>query len=232
MRDEDRQYFERLESRLDEAFDVAETAKERSGDPQPEVEIPVAQDMADRVENILGIEIVAERVRELEGEMSREEAALELAKDFADGNVGDYETRAGKIEGAVRTAVALLTEGVVAAPIEGIDRVELLENDDGTEFVNVSSRTTRGHSLDWASTKRVTTKSSAMPRRSTSTTPKPDSSTPRRTRSRSSSPRTCPSCWTGRRPATRRFPGSATWTVWTLTAPVVGCVSFWRKVSR
>jgi DNA polymerase large subunit len=137
MRDEDRQYFERLESRLDEAFDVAEAAKERSGDPQSEVEIPVAQDMADRVENILGIENVAERVRELEGEMSREEAALELAKDFADGNVGDYETRAGKIEGAVRTAVALLTEGVVAAPIEGIDRVELLENDDGTEFVNV-----------------------------------------------------------------------------------------------
>nr|WP_255359045.1 hypothetical protein [Haladaptatus sp. R4] len=74
MRDEDRQYFERLESRLDEAFDVAEAAKEHSGDPQPEVEIPVAKDMADRVENILGIENVAERVRELEGQMSREEA--------------------------------------------------------------------------------------------------------------------------------------------------------------
>ncbi|WP_458185908.1 DNA polymerase II large subunit [Haladaptatus sp. NG-WS-4] len=137
MREEDRRYFERLESQLDRAFDVAETARENSGDPKPEVEIPVAKDMADRVENILGIEGVAARVRELEGQMSREEAALELAKDFADGNVGDYETRAGKVEGAVRTAVALLTEGVVAAPIEGIDRVELLENDDGTEFVNV-----------------------------------------------------------------------------------------------
>ncbi|WP_458207274.1 DNA-directed DNA polymerase II large subunit [Haladaptatus sp. NG-SE-30] len=137
MREEDRQYFERLESRLDQAFEVAETARANSGDPKPEVEIPVAKDMADRVENILGIEGVAERVRELEDQMSREEAALELAKDFADGNVGDYETRAGKVEGAVRTAVALLTEGVVAAPIEGIDRVELLENDDGTEFVNV-----------------------------------------------------------------------------------------------
>ncbi|WP_433628770.1 DNA polymerase II large subunit [Halomicrococcus sp. NG-SE-24] len=137
MRDADRQYFERLEADLDEAFDVAETAREHSADPKPEVEIPVAKDMADRVENILGIEGVAERVRELEGEMSREEAALELAEDFAAGNVGDFETRAGKVEGAVRTAVALLTEGVVAAPIEGIDRVELLENDDGTEFVNV-----------------------------------------------------------------------------------------------
>ncbi|WP_440772443.1 DNA polymerase II large subunit [Natronorubrum sp. DTA28] len=137
MREEDSRYFQRLESQLDEAFDVAERAKERGADPEPEVEIPVAKDMADRVENILGIDGVAERVRELEGEMSREEAALELAKDFAEGRVGDYETKAGKIEGAVRTAVALLTEGVVAAPIEGIDRVEILTNDDGTEFVNV-----------------------------------------------------------------------------------------------
>ncbi|USZ66801.1 DNA polymerase II large subunit [Halorussus salilacus] len=137
MRPEDERYFERLESDLDDAFEVARAARADSGDPKPEVEIPVAKDMADRVENILGIDGVAERVRELEGEMSREEAALVLAEDFAEGRVGDYETREGKVEGAVRTAVALLTEGVVAAPIEGIDRVELLENDDGTEFVNV-----------------------------------------------------------------------------------------------
>ncbi|TMT85194.1 DNA polymerase II large subunit [Haloterrigena sp. H1] len=137
MRAEDERYFERLESQLDDAFDVAERAKQRGGDPEPEVEIPTARDMADRVENILGIDGVAERVRELEGQMSREEAALELAEDFAEGRVGDYESKAGKVEGAVRTAVALLTEGVVAAPIEGIDKVEIIQNDDGTEFVNV-----------------------------------------------------------------------------------------------
>ncbi|WP_297886759.1 DNA polymerase II large subunit, partial [uncultured Halorubrum sp.] len=137
MRPDDERYFARIEERLDEAWDVAETAKEQGRDPEPEIEIPIARDMADRVENILGIDGVAERVRDLEGEMSREEAALELVTDFVDGNVGDYDSREGKIEGAVRTAVALLTEGVVAAPIEGIDRVELLENDDGTEFVNV-----------------------------------------------------------------------------------------------
>ena len=137
MRDDDERYFERIEADLDAAFDRAERAKRTGHDPEPEVEIPVARDMADRVENILGITGVAERVRDLEGEMSREEAALELVTDFVAGTVGDYDGRAGKIEGAVRTAVALLTEGVVAAPIEGIDRVEILENDDGTEFVNV-----------------------------------------------------------------------------------------------
>ncbi|MFW5949808.1 MAG: DNA polymerase II large subunit [archaeon] len=137
MREADEQYFKRLESELEEAFEVARSARERGGDPTTDVEIPVAKDMADRVENILGIDGVAERVRELEGQMSREEAALALVSDFVDGEVGDYDTKAGKIEGAVRTAVALLTEGVVAAPIEGIDRVEVLPNDDGTEFVNV-----------------------------------------------------------------------------------------------
>ena len=137
MRPADERYFERLEEQLDEAFDRARTARERGLDPEPEIEIPVARDMADRVENILGIDGVAERVRELEGEMAREEAALELVTDFVEGTVGDFDTPAGKIEGAVRTAVALLTEGVVAAPIEGIDRVELLDNDDGTQFVNV-----------------------------------------------------------------------------------------------
>ncbi|SFL40957.1 DNA polymerase II large subunit [Halogranum rubrum] len=137
MRPADERYFARIEGRLDEAFERAEAAREQGYDPATEIEIPVAKDMADRVENILGIPGVAERVRELEGEMSREEAALELVTDFVEGSVGDYDTDAGKVEGAVRTAVALLTEGVVAAPIEGIDRVEILQNDDGTEFVNV-----------------------------------------------------------------------------------------------
>ncbi len=137
MREADERYFERLEADLEDAFDVAERARQVGGDPKPEVEIPTARDMADRVENILGIDGVAERVRELEGEMSREEAALELVEDFVEGDVGDYDSKAGKVEGAVRTAVALLTEGVVAAPIEGIDRVEILENDDGSEFINI-----------------------------------------------------------------------------------------------
>ncbi|PSQ43058.1 DNA polymerase II large subunit [Halobacteriales archaeon SW_7_68_16] len=137
MRPADERYFDRIETRLDDAVAVANRARERGDDPEPAVEIPIAADMADRVEKVLGIDGVADLVRDLEGEVGREEAALELARAFAEGEVGDYETKAGRIEGAVRTAVALLTEGVVAAPIEGIDRVEVMENDDGTEFVGV-----------------------------------------------------------------------------------------------
>jgi len=137
MRPSDERYFSRLDEQLEAALSVARAARAQGKDPSTDVEIPVAEDMAARVENLLGIPGVAERVRELEADYGREAAALELARDFAEGRVGDDDTREGKIEGAVRTAVALLTEGVVAAPIEGIDRVELAYNDDGSEFVRV-----------------------------------------------------------------------------------------------
>ncbi len=130
-------YFTRLDEALSAAMSVAEEARAQGKDPEPSVEIPVAEDMADRVENILEIPGVAARVRELEGKYGREEAALELARDFATGAVGDFSSAQEKIEAAVRTAVALLTEGVVAAPIEGIDRVEIATNDDGSEYVRV-----------------------------------------------------------------------------------------------
>ena len=124
MRADDQRYFERLEAGLEDALAVARRARERGGDPTDDVEIPIAKDMADRVENILEIDGVAERVRELEADpdRTREEAALALAADFAEGTVGDYDSPAGKAEGAVRTAVALLTEGVVAAPLSGPPR--------------------------------------------------------------------------------------------------------------
>ncbi|MDR9412567.1 MAG: hypothetical protein RI531_08135, partial [Haloferacaceae archaeon] len=116
---------------------VAEQARAQGRDPSTAVEIPIATDMAERVENLLAIDGLATRIRSLEGTHSREEAALALVTDFVDGTVGEFDSPAAVIEGAVRTAVALLTEGVVAAPIEGIDRVELVPAGDGTEFVNI-----------------------------------------------------------------------------------------------
>ncbi len=137
MADEAETYFRRLESQVEAAVERAARARAQGWDPSEDVEIPIARDMADRVQNLLGFPGVADRIRELEAEMSREEAALALASDFAEGTVGNAEGTAETIEQAVRTAVALLTEGVVAAPIEGIDGVDVLTNDDGSSYVRV-----------------------------------------------------------------------------------------------
>ena len=132
------EYFEELEAGLAGAMEIATRARSQGKDPSVSVEVPTAVDLAERVEKLIGIDGVARRVRELEAEgMSREEAALAIGSDFASGRIGSFSSKIDAIDGAIRPSVALLTEGVVAAPIEGIAKVDLGKNDDGTEYLKV-----------------------------------------------------------------------------------------------
>jgi DNA polymerase II large subunit len=69
--------------------------------------------------------------------MSREESAMQLGADIAGMRIQRFESRDEAVEMAIRAAVALLTEGVVAAPIEGIAKITIEKNDDGTEFIRI-----------------------------------------------------------------------------------------------
>src|SRR3972149_9928719 len=128
-------YFNNLESELNRAINLANRARANGADPSPSIEIPIAKDLADRVEKLIGVEGVANRLRELEAKMSREEAALQVAIEIAKGEISQFESKKDAIDAAVRVAVAILTEGVVAAPIEGIAKIDLAKNDDGTDYI-------------------------------------------------------------------------------------------------
>ena len=130
-------YFDDLESRLKKEIEIANSARSRGRDPKPRMEIPLAKDLADRVENLIGVKGVAEQIRKFDETMSREEGALAIGKAVAEGVVGEFESKSDAIEAAIRVSVAMLTEGVVAAPIEGIDRVDVDKNDDGSEFIRI-----------------------------------------------------------------------------------------------
>lgn len=129
-------YYRRIESYLQNAIAVARNARSVGLDPRDTVEIPVASDLADRVEALLGYPGLAERIRALESEYSREETALRLGDDFARKRFGEAN-REEILDHAIRAAMALLTEGVVAAPTEGIARVSLGTNDDGSEYLRI-----------------------------------------------------------------------------------------------
>ncbi|OPX78078.1 MAG: DNA polymerase II large subunit [Methanosaeta sp. PtaB.Bin039] len=132
------EYFASLEAGLSRALNLAGEARSQGLDPSTEVEVPLAVDLAERVEKLVGIPGVAERIRELESQgLSREESALAIGVDFAQGRLGGGAGKIEQVEMAIRTSVALLTEGVVAAPIEGIARVGLGKNDDGTEYLKI-----------------------------------------------------------------------------------------------
>ncbi|MFW5638904.1 MAG: DNA polymerase II large subunit, partial [Methanoculleus sp.] len=129
-------YFEELMAGLESAMELAATARARGLDPRTGIEIPVASDLADRVEALLGYTGIAARIRRLEQEMSREEAALRIGDDFVARKFGET-TSEEILDHAIRAAMALLTEGVVAAPTEGIAKVSLGKNDDGTDYLKV-----------------------------------------------------------------------------------------------
>lgn len=130
------EYFETLQRGLEEAIARAKEARSKGYDPQLEPEAPLASDLADRVEALLSIKGLAARIRELEEKMSREEVALFIGEDFVNRKFGE-ESRELVLEHAIRTAMAILTEGVVAAPTEGIARVSTGKNDDGTEYLRI-----------------------------------------------------------------------------------------------
>jgi DNA polymerase II large subunit len=129
-----RKYFDNIINEVKKIYKIAEECRKMGLDPVDEVEIPLASDMADRVEGLVGPKGVAERIRELVKEMGKEPAALEIAKEIVDGKFGKFD-REKLAEQAVRTALAVLTEGIVAAPLEGIAQVKIKKNPDGSEYL-------------------------------------------------------------------------------------------------
>ncbi|MDO8840808.1 DNA-directed DNA polymerase II large subunit [Methanocalculus sp.] len=129
-------YLASINLLLDEGLAIAREARLKGYDPKTVPEIPIANDLADRVEALLNIKGVAARIRELEAEMSREEAALRIGDDFVARKFGET-SRDEVVDHAIRCSMALLTEGVVAAPTEGIAKVSFGRNDDGSEFLRI-----------------------------------------------------------------------------------------------
>jgi len=135
-------YFERLESETHHLYDIANEARSKGLDVELETEIPLAKDLAERVEGLVGPKGIAKRIKELEKDMSREEVAFEIAAEIAcqESNETGAKLEAEKQKFAdqgLRTALAILTEGVVAAPLEGISGVKIKDNFDGTKYIGV-----------------------------------------------------------------------------------------------
>jgi DNA polymerase II large subunit len=129
------QYFQRLKEQFDRVYSLARQARAKGLDPAPEPESLITHDVAERVEKAVGPQGIANRIRELSLLMQRELVALKIAEEIALGSYRGNEEEAA--EQAVRTASAILDEGVTAAPIEGISSVRVRTNQDGSKHLAV-----------------------------------------------------------------------------------------------
>ncbi|MFC2175026.1 DNA polymerase II large subunit [archaeon] len=130
-------YYSLLEEETMRAYKLATSAREKGYDPAMKVEIALAADICDRVEGLVGPEGIAEAMRDYMKGHDREETALKVCDWIIEGKFGG-NTKNERAEQCIRTALALLTEGVVAAPIDGVASAKIEENPDGSKYLSVS----------------------------------------------------------------------------------------------
>ncbi|MDQ4013937.1 MAG: DNA polymerase II large subunit, partial [Thermoproteota archaeon] len=80
---------------------------------------------------------IANRLRELLSNTSKERAALKIAEEIALGEYGEDDLRT-RLDNAVRVSLAVVTEGVTIAPLQGIADVQLKKNSNGKEYLSIS----------------------------------------------------------------------------------------------
>jgi len=117
-------------------YEVAKEARSKGFDPSLKPETEIAEDMAALVEGLVGPKGVAERIRELISELPREGVAFKIAEEIIYGKFGHFEAELAA-EQALRTALAILTEGLTAAPVQGIAKVKIKSNMDGSKYLAI-----------------------------------------------------------------------------------------------
>ncbi|UCE39694.1 MAG: DNA polymerase II large subunit [Thermoplasmata archaeon] len=115
-------YFDMLETMANECYTISEKARSQGKDPEKTVEIPKAEDLAMRVEKLLDFEGIAPRIRALCAKYNREEASIRIAKEIAKSQNMSQEKA---LDLAIRVGLAVLTEGILVAPLEGVADVKI-----------------------------------------------------------------------------------------------------------
>lgn len=131
-----KKYADSLEKSLEELYAVAGEARKKGLDPALEPEPEVAKDLAALVEGLVGPIGVAESIRELSETLSREELTFKITEQIINRKFSAVDDREAA-EQAMRTALAILTEGITAAPIQGIAKVDIKTNPDRTNYLAI-----------------------------------------------------------------------------------------------
>src|SRR5437867_1263629 len=131
-----RRYQQDILKKVHENYQHALKARRRGIDAADVVETKIAYDLADRVAKMHNIDI-ADRLRSLLSYTTKEKAALKIAEEIALGEYGTYNLRT-RLDNAVRVSLAVVTEGVTVAPLQGVNDVQLKNNVDGSQYLSVS----------------------------------------------------------------------------------------------
>jgi len=133
-------YYKDILGQYEAAYLTASRARSMGFDPVDTVESKTVFDLADRVNQMLRLdqfEGLVDRLRELLHSTSKERAALAISQEIALGKFGALDKYEALSYG-VRAGLAVMTDGVTVAPLEGISSVTIKRNDDNSDYVSIS----------------------------------------------------------------------------------------------
>jgi DNA polymerase II large subunit len=142
-----KEYFDYLDSNTYKALEIAKEARKKSYDPDDNVEIKLAKNMAERVVGIISVVApqiensgVVERIIELENKYGSQDwrVAFVIAHEIALEKFCKFKDIKEAIEIGVRTGFAYVTVGVVSSPLEGLTSIEIKKRRDGKEYFRLN----------------------------------------------------------------------------------------------
>ena len=131
-------YYTNISKEAYTIFEKAASAKSTLVDSSGIVEPKIAFDLADRVAKMHDIDI-SDNLRQLLKTNGKELSALIISKNIALGkHLPPNTSLEERLDLAVRVGLAVVTEGVTIAPLQGISKVKIKQNKDGSEYLSVS----------------------------------------------------------------------------------------------
>jgi len=144
MNQQIQKYFSDIDKGIAVCYDVANKARQKGFDPDTKVEIPLAKNMAERVEGLIAVVCpqirnsgLSQRIRELELKYGSQNwrVAFLISEEIANEKFCKFKDKKEAIEVSLRAGLAYITNGVVSSPLEGFIRLELKKRkDDGREY--------------------------------------------------------------------------------------------------
>ncbi|MFH1409260.1 MAG: DNA polymerase II large subunit [Nanoarchaeota archaeon] len=139
-------HFDRIDEEVKRCYKRANDARKKGHDPEDKVDIPLAKNMAERVEGLISVVApqlvgtkMTKRITELEAKHGKLDwrVGFLIAEEVAKETFCTFENRLQSMEVGIRVGFAYLTGGIVAAPLEGFIELKLKKRHDGKEYFSV-----------------------------------------------------------------------------------------------
>ncbi|MBW2974620.1 DNA polymerase II large subunit [Candidatus Woesearchaeota archaeon] len=138
-----KKYLGQIEQQVKAAYEAAKKARSLGYDPEDDAAVPLAKNMAERVEGLISTIVpeiensgLSQRIKELEKKFGDLDwrVALTISLEVSQEKLCRFSTKLKAMETGIRVGIAYLTLGIVASPIEGFVELRLNKRKDGREY--------------------------------------------------------------------------------------------------